>query len=861
VASPVGDGLKEAKWRLATNVLAQTQNLESGIHALERVPSEGRGKSAQFIPIRFISTNKLSRNDKLLMAFDGLVISEMLRRDIDLGKIAHGDDHATLQVKTLALADQVRKVTDKIASLLSNTSPPDLILNRHCPECGFRDRCRQKAIEKDDLSLLARMSERERKRCRGKGIFTITQLSHTFRPRRPRKRIATRLEKHHPALTALAIRERKIHIVGNPEMKLEGTAVYLDVEGIPDRDFYYLIGAQIETGTGLEQHSFWADHAEDERLIWNDFLRLLEQIQKPILVHYGEFESAFLKRMCARYGSPAGHLVSVVNAVEHPFNLLALIFGQIYFPTYSNGLKEIGAFIGAKWQAPGASGLQSLIWRYRWEETRSEEFKHLLLTYNQDDCRALSLLTSELKQIIKLATSRADVDFAYAPKKNATESGLEIHDAFDGILASAWLDYQRSRIHIKNKHADVPEVPPRPKRISPIRARDFPTKRGRIVRVRPKRKCPIHTVQALQTGDEMAEHTIVDLVFTKKGCKKVLTTYVGKEARCPICGRAFLPPAIVRLGQRIFGYGFTAWVVYQRIVLRLPVGVISRVTHDLFSEELNRSSVSWLISRAADYYQATETLLWQQILRSPVIQVDETKMNIHGSLQFAWVLTDGKHVVFRLTVTRETLFLQELLAGYQGTLVSDFYGGYDAMPCRQQKCLVHLIRDLNDDLWKNPFNAEYESFLVSVRNLLVPILKDVDRFGLKARHLRKHKQAVERFYKRTINGPAPKCEITATYHKRFTRYRESLFTFLSYDGIPWHNNVAECALRHLAVQRKISGFFFSKGAKYYLRLLGIAQTCRFQNKSFLGFLLSGCADLDQYKEQRRRKASEDLAEL
>ena len=107
-----------------------------------------------------------------------------------------------------------------------------------------------------------------------------------------------------------------------------------------------------------------------------------------------------------------------------------LIFGRIYFPTYSNGLKEIGAFIGAKWQAPGASGLQSLIWRYRWEETRSEEFKHLLLTYNQDDCRALSLLTSELKQIIKLATSRADVDFAYAPKKNATESGLEIHDAF-----------------------------------------------------------------------------------------------------------------------------------------------------------------------------------------------------------------------------------------------------------------------------------------------------------------------------------------------------------------------------------------------------------------------------------------------
>ena len=151
--------------------------------------------------------------------------------------------------------------------------------------------------------------------------------------------------------------------------------------------------------------------------------------------------------------------------------------------------------------------------------------------------------------------------------------------------------------------------------------------------------------------------------------------------------------------------------------------------------------------------------------------------------------------------------------------------------------------------------------MASVRDLLVPILEDVDRFGLKAWHLRKHKASVERFYERTINGPAPKCEIITTYHKRFTGYKESLFTFLDCDGIPWHNNVAECALRHLAVQRKISGYFFSKGANYYLRLLGIAQSCRFQDKSFLGFLLSGCTDVDQYKEQRRRKASEDLAEL
>jgi hypothetical protein len=74
-----------------------------------------------------------------------------------------------------------------------------------------------------------------------------------------------------------------------------------------------------------------------------------------------------------------------------------------------------------------------------------------------------------------------------------------------------------------------------------------------------------------------------------------------------------------------------------------------------------------------------------------------------------------------------------------------------------------------------------------------------------------------------------------------------MFTFLQTDGIPWNNNTAERALRHLAVQRKISGSFSKSGAEDYLRLLGIAQTCRFQEKSFLRFLLSGEKDINKYK--------------
>jgi hypothetical protein len=183
-------------------------------------------------------------------------------------------------------------------------------------------------------------------------------------------------------------------------------------------------------------------------------------------------------------------------------------------------------------------------------------------------------------------------------------------------------------------------------------------------------------------------------------------------------------------------------------------------------------------------------------------------------------------------------------------LVSDFYPGYDGVPCRQQKCLVHLGRDINADLWAAPFDKEFEDFAVAVQSLLVPILAAVDRFGLKAYHLRRFEKEVERFYQKNVTGREYASDHAAKYQKRFDRYRDSLFTFLTLDNIPWENNMAERAIRQLAVQRKISGSFYKRVAGHYLVLLAISQTCRFQGKSFLKFLLSKETDVDQFRRTR-----------
>ena len=92
------------------------------------------------------------------------------------------------------------------------------------------------------------MREKEVRRYARKGILTVTQLAHTFRPVRRGKRAQPKGYKHHHALQALAIRDKRVYVYGTPELPTSPVHVYLDVEGCPDDKFEYLIGMIIVEG-------------------------------------------------------------------------------------------------------------------------------------------------------------------------------------------------------------------------------------------------------------------------------------------------------------------------------------------------------------------------------------------------------------------------------------------------------------------------------------------------------------------------------------------------------------------------------------------------------------------------------------
>jgi Transposase IS66 family len=156
------------------------------------------------------------------------------------------------------------------------------------------------------------------------------------------------------------------------------------------------------------------------------------------------------------------------------------------------------------------------------------------------------------------------------------------------------------------------------------------------------------------------------------------------------------------------------------------------------------------------------------------------------------------------------------------------------------------MRDLNNDLMKDPYNAELKDLVQEFGLLLRPIIETIDRFGLRRRYLNKHRREVDRYYRKIAKFDL-KSDIIAKYRARFEKNRAKLFTFLDYDAVPWNNNNAEHAVKAFArIRHVLRGSSTDKGLRDYLVLLSISETCKARGINFLEFLRSRESDIDVF---------------
>ena len=102
--------------------------------------------------------------------------------------------------------------------------------------------------------------------------------------------------------------------------------------------------------------------------------------------------------MGERYG------ISVQTTLENngnhtPTNLLSIISGQVYFPTYSNSLKSIARWLGFEWSGTSLTSVKSIAFRHDWEASHNIAFKTALIDYNAEDCQAAEIVAHALLQL------------------------------------------------------------------------------------------------------------------------------------------------------------------------------------------------------------------------------------------------------------------------------------------------------------------------------------------------------------------------------------------------------------------------------------------------------------------------------
>ena len=187
-----------------------------------------------------------------------------------------------------------------------------------------------------------------------------------------------------------------------PQLPTSQTEIYLDIEGLPVRNFQYLIGIVIKDQAGITEQHFWANSEEEEAQIFQEFLNILRQHPEFTLFHYGNYEARYLKKMMKSLDEPTRQYLEKV--LESCCNVLSFFYSHIYLPTYTNGLKDVAKLVGFTWSDKKASGLQSTIWRKQWEETHQEELKRKLIQYNQEDCYALMKVKDLVHAVIHSET-------------------------------------------------------------------------------------------------------------------------------------------------------------------------------------------------------------------------------------------------------------------------------------------------------------------------------------------------------------------------------------------------------------------------------------------------------------------------
>jgi transposase len=219
----------------------------------------------------------------------------------------------------------------------------------------------------------------------------------------------------------------------------------------------------------------------------------------------------------------------------------------------------------------------------------------------------------------------------------------------------------------------------------------------------------------------------------------------------------------------------------------------------------------------------------QQALRSAVLFADESGWRVDGKTHWLWCFTTRNLTFYMIDRSRGSPALTKFFIDeFAGTLVSDFWGAYNAVVCAlRQTCLAHLLRELeHTEKYKSP-GKHWPAFAQKLRRLTgdaIRLWRQRGELSATTYASRRGRLAVR--LQQLIETPWKDAHAKRLI-KRLRRHRDDLFTFLDHPDVPFDNNAAERAIRPAVIIRKNSyGNRSQRGADCQAVLMSVFRTLK-----------------------------------
>lgn len=348
-------------------------------------------------------------------------------------------------------------------------------------------------------------------------------------------------------------------------------------------------------------------------------------------------------------------------------------------------------------------------------------------------------------------------------------------------------------------------------------------------------KCP-HCSHKLGAPIETTEHIQEDII----PARVEVTRFKRNRYWCSHCQTVLTAPyAPDEVPSGYLGARTLLSMVLLKYYHGLPGNKIRDIFRDFCGLHVSEGAITQALQRLAAYLKTEKEIILQAIRRAAFKHGDETGWKVNGVKHWLWAFVNDHWAYFDIQRSRGRRVVKDILgASPQGILITDFYSAYDGLSGDQQKCLVHLRREVRRCRGPDPpedFRKPEKKFK--------RLLSDALRLGQQRSKFSAlaFKRRVRRIHDRFVDFG------TDTYSnkdwqrlsKRLLQYEDELLRFLEVPGLPSDNNPAERAIRpHVIIRNRSFQNRTINGAQAHGTLTSLIHTLQRQNRNPLSFLRS-----------------------